>query len=184
MSDSFTIMDQAQSYLTVGYNEDSIIIVTARSLDILRALEITDCLEMPVLEAGEARSLFMHHANLAIQEANKEMIMQHVNRCMFYNGNVSSLHYHPLALIVLGSQVAAGKRNVLAGFNESSSHGHSVFSILRKAFDALSFSDKLLFMDVALSRLSGDHMFQWLSRIHNISVDTVKKKVRVLHSLY
>ena len=198
VSDSLTIMAQAKSYLTLGYREGSIIVVTARSLDILGALKIreSDCLEMPELEEAEARCLFMHHANLPPDEANKKSVFQHVERCRFRKGNGSSYHYHPLALKVLGLQVGFGfgswmeSEKAVDVFNDlRNGDKHPVFSILRQSFDMLLPEDQLLFMDAALFSTAsavyslerhGDYIFRWLSMVHGINVDVLKKRVRFL----
>ena len=70
------------------------------------------------------------------------------------------MHYHPLALRVLGCEVGdlARQSNMIGQvalikrintFNLSRRKEHPVFSILRSSFDSLLEEDQLLFLDVA-----------------------------------
>lgn len=55
----------AQTYLTAGFGPGTIVLVTARSPDLLNLklnLDETNCLEMPELKEDEARSLFLNFA--------------------------------------------------------------------------------------------------------------------------
>lgn len=193
VTDSTSNIQQAMFFLRVGYCPGSILIVTARSLDQLKGLRIDElsCMEMPELEEVEAQYLFLYHANLCVNEANDKIIKQYVKQCEFRKGDDCGYHYHPLALQVLGVHIGFNfnegiMANVyeVATFNHSQQTKHPIFQILRKSFDYLSTEDKLLFMDVALFYprghwRKGNYLFEWLSRVHQTSVDDVKWRVRL-----
>jgi hypothetical protein len=166
MSDNIKSIEQAKIFLSAGFDNGSIVIVTARSLEVLKLCHLgidgSNCLEMPELQKDEAKSLFMENANFDCEtrmDVDDEIIDSCLKRCYFKKGDGKSYHYHPLALKVLGVQLGCSKydRNKWATklkeldlFNLHREEEHPIFSILRKSFDILSSMDRMLFMDVAL----------------------------------
>lgn len=65
VKDNLKSIEAAQRFLKACYGSGSVVFVTARSLDVLKKLNLDEsqCLEIPELEEGEARSLFLHSAN-------------------------------------------------------------------------------------------------------------------------
>ena len=194
-------IDEAKKYLKVEYCRGSILMVTARAFDDLKYVGIDDCncLAMPELEREEARALFLFHAEPK-QEVDKKVVMHCISRCWFFKGFKNSSHYHPLALKVLGSQLATqdpkeweSQLNEVDVFNQRQERENPIFSIFRRSFDRLKDEDKLLFMDVALFDIRSDverfsmyqmeysdismSIFDWLSIVHGLSVEVVKKRV-------
>ena len=57
-------IEEAKVYLRACLHHQSIVITTARSVDLLGRLNVdkNDCMEMPELEEEDARWLFLHHA--------------------------------------------------------------------------------------------------------------------------
>ncbi|KAG0622848.1 hypothetical protein M758_3G128500 [Ceratodon purpureus] len=189
-------IEQAKAYLKARYGPGSIVIVTSRSLGLLQNLKIDEknCIEMPELEEDEAKSIFLYHAELE-DDVDEEFIMRCVERCYFGKGGGRGYHYHPLALKVLGTQVGYESEpcnlqfDEVDVFNQLREKKHPIFSILRKSFDTLLLEDQLLLMDAALfyperSFFSREwepiNIFDWLSMMHGISVDIVKKRLLVL----
>ena len=187
-------IEQAKLYLKTRYEPGSIMIVTARSLGLLQNLKIDEknCIEMPELEEDEAKHLFLYHASPET-EVDEEFVLRCVERCYFGKGDGKSYHYHPLALKVLGTQVGYESEpwnlqfDEMDIFNQLREKNHPIFSILRKSFDTLLLEDQLLFMDAALFCPERSfflrewvpiNIFDWLSMMHGLSVDVVKKRVR------
>ena len=187
-------MKQAKDLLKVRYEPGSIVIVTARSLELLQDLKIHEknCIEMPELEEDEAKHLFLYHATPE-SEVDEEFVMRCVERCNFGKGDRRSYHYHPLALKVLGTQVGYESEpwnlqfDEVDIFNPLREKEHPIFSVLRKSFDTLLPEDQLLFMDAALfypersfflREWEPINIFDWLSMMHGLSVDVVKRRVR------
>lgn len=193
--------EEAKVLLTAGFHIDSIVMVAARTVDILSRLNIdrSDCLEMPELEEEDARELFLHHAVPDLHVANaddKWIIDRCIAQCRFRKGKKDDEHYLPLALEVLGIELRCfgynpriWLENLSKGnkFNCFRRKDHPIFSRLRIEFDALTTKDQLLFMDVALylpnrSSAMGDlNNFEWLSIVHRSEVSRIKDRVRSSH---
>lgn len=210
MSDNTKSIEQAKTFLTAGFANGSIVIVTARSSEVLKLCHLdideSNCLGMPELQKDEAKSLFVEHAICDSEtgtEVDDEIIDRCLKRCYFRKGDGKSYHYHPLALKVLGIQLGCTKydRNKWAAglkefdtFNRQREEEHPIFSILRKSFDILLPMDRMLFMDVALflpddnlyefDREGNMSWFEWLSMVHGTSVDDIVERVRVFCTLY
>jgi hypothetical protein len=206
MSDNIKSIEQAKIFLSAGFDNGSIVIVTARSLEVLKLCHLgidgSNCLEMPELQKDEAKSLFMENANFDCEtrmDVDDEIIDSCLKRCYFKKGDGKSYHYHPLALKVLGVQLGCSKydRNKWATklkeldlFNLHREEEHPIFSILRKSFDILSSMDRMLFMDVALF-LPGERFlnlnmtsFEWLSMVHGTNVRDIMERVRLFFVHY
>jgi hypothetical protein len=198
VSPSQQTIDEAKELLRMEYLPGSIVVVTARSLDLLQKdLNVEECMEMPELNEGDARLLFQYHAapssNLEIRDDMFEQLLkQCVKRCYFGKGDHSkSGHYHPLALKVLGGQLGSDpkewvdKLNELDPYNPYNEKVHPIFSILGRSFEILKQEDQFMFMDVAiyfpvtvLASLEGSlNVFEWLSMVHGKSLCVIKQKV-------
>ena len=198
-------IDEAKKYVKVGYCPGSILMVTAWALEDLKYVGIDDCncLAMPELKEEEARALFFFHAEPK-EEVDKEVVMRCISRCRLFKGYINNSHYHPLALKVLGSQLAAqdpeeweSQLNEADVFSPRQKRENPGFSILRRSFDRLMDEDRLLFMDVALFNVGGVrrssrglmgqlmgqfygmsmNILDWLSIVHGSSVEAVKRRV-------
>lgn len=200
VSDTQQTLDDAKDLLRMGFVKGSIVIVSARSRPQLRNLNLEDCIPMPELEEGAARSLLLYHAapSLYLKNGGKvteQLMKQCMERCYFGNGDGINYHYHPLALKVLGGQLGndlkewSEKLNELDPFNQyqEEEKDHPIFSILGRSFDILKSEDKFLFMDAAIFfpqrwghglKLQKDiSIFEWLSMVHGKSPYVIKRRV-------
>jgi len=194
-------IDEARMYLKVGYHPKSILLVTARSIDILKSLKIKkrDCMEMPELQKEDATNLFLYHAapHETLDNNDWEIIKQCVDKCRFEKAD--AYHYLPLALKVWGSQLGSISSHpskwvkslkILNDhkFNPLRVLNHPVFSLLRQGYDMLRQEERHIFLDLALffSPLGSHYMFSiwdWLSIIHKKSRDIIENSVSLLGSL-
>ena len=201
MSDNVMSIDLVKLFLSAGFHYGSVVVVTARSLEVLKThhlnLDENSCLEMPELQKDEAKALFLQHAicdQEARAEVDNDILDRCLKRCYFRKGAGKSYHYHPLALKVLGIQLGFYKydQNKWASllkefdtFNRRREDTHPIFSILRRSFDTLKPEDRMLFMDVALflpepvlSKTKWTAL-EWLSMVHGTSVHDMMERVRL-----
>ncbi|KAG0615190.1 hypothetical protein M758_5G022300 [Ceratodon purpureus] len=167
VSDDQVSINQAKLFLSGGFGSGSVILVTSRSLEVLKmhhlGIDEINCMEMPELVLDEAKALFLQHAihdhDTRNEVANDKVIENCVKHCNFQKGDGRSYHYHPLALKVLGMGIGCNKYDLMKWaaelkeldvFNRQREPHHPIFSILRKSFDTLLPEDQMLFMDVAL----------------------------------
>jgi len=198
-------LEEAKVYLRMGFHDGSIVMVTARSIDVLACLNIdsSDCLEMPKLEEEDAKYLFLQSSGVQLQsisDDDEQRILQCVRHCQFRKGANMDEHFHPLALKVLGAQLGSlglnpkiWVENLSKGdkFNQFGVKDHPIFSVLRRGYNSLSIADQLLFMDSILFYPRHNFkevkdfyldIFVWLSIVHGIEVWRIKDRVRILSS--
>jgi hypothetical protein len=183
-------LEVAETYFKASYGCGSVVLVTARSLDVLKKLNLDECqcLEMPELEENEARSLFLSCVNLpSDHQVDEALLKDCIERCHFLKGDGKSRHYHPLALQVLGQQLGRNIKQWPAQlrsidmFSHLNDTKHPIFSILRKSFDSLNHEQRMLFMDLALNIPSdsgalgaGFNKLDWLSMVYELPVEDVE----------
>lgn len=156
-------IQEANGYLEVCARNGSIVMVTARTIDVLHRLGIdeTDCLEMPELDEEDAKQLFLYHAACGVKffsEDDNQKVLHCVKQCKFHKGANMGEHFHPLALQVLGAQLRSlGSDPSIWMENLQQKHNfnqfgeeHPIFNVLRGAYDSLLEEDQLLFMDIVL----------------------------------
>ncbi|KAG0601423.1 hypothetical protein M758_11G109500 [Ceratodon purpureus] len=196
--DSSKCLEEAGAYLELNYSPNSVVVVTARSLDQLLMVKIeeSNCMEMPDLEKDEARSLFLYHATDAGRvkdalevEVGEKIIERRLKKCYFGKGRDDKHHYHPLALEVLGIQLGYSSKPWKVQLDELDAGDafnrlreresqHPIFSILRRSFDMLGDEDQLLFMDGALFNPQfGTDVLERLSLVNEMSVKVVKQRL-------
>ena len=204
MSDADESVMEANRYLKARLPPGSIVIVTTQYRDSLARVGLDvdgdECMEMPELESEEARCLFL--ASCGGRNGDDEQLIERcIKKCRFWKGDRErSYHYIPLALDVLGRELAEledpkeweAQLHLIDKdiFNQShESEQHPIFSVLRRSFDALPERDKLLLMDVALF-LPQHNLFidvnisKWLGMVHGIGrLEDAGNRVGVLQSL-
>ena len=166
---------EARKYLDAGYHDGSKVLVTSRSVDVLKQLGIpeSNCMEMPHLDQKGAMDVFLYYARILETSKNRlpgpadmEIVKRCVEECSFPRevGDgyfEEKTEYHPLALKVLGSGLGSLGNEVWRWekrleklrsdkFNLSLEKKHRVFSILRLGYDALCTQEQRIFMDLAL----------------------------------
>ena len=159
VQDNHRSIEEARLYLKGHYGVGSVLLVTTRSLEVLKSLGLDErnCMEMPEMEEDEAKALFLYHVDLPCgNEVDEVLIKDCIKRCHFLKSNGNSKHYHPLALRVLGQQLGCNptqwreELKKIDSFNQLGDMEHPIFSILRNSFDSLNHEYQLIFMDLAL----------------------------------
>ena len=199
VSEDYQSIKQAKMYLEAPFHEDSLVIVTARSLCTLESLKIAvdACLEMPELGEADAMKLFLHHAACEKQFANEDEqdILECIRRCYFKKGYKEGSQYHPLALEALGLHLgflsqkpSEWVKNLPRVKNFDYLSGENpVFSILKSSFDLLSPEEQSLSMDVIFYCTTLNHsskknkrreLMEWLCLIYNEDEDGMKFQVQ------
>jgi hypothetical protein len=202
MSDTNASITEAKGYLSARLPLGSIVMVTTRYKEALAHLrpyiDESECMKMPELEEEEARSLFVM-SSIGRNKDDDQLIQRCLKRCRFWKDNgKTSYEYHPLALDVLGRELArlddpkewGAELDMIDAdiFNQSYEKDyHPIFSILRKSFDTLTREDQLLLMDAALFSPHEvvsieTNMLEWLGMVHKLRIEDVVKGVSALKS--
>jgi hypothetical protein len=192
VQDDYKSIEGAHIYLKGGYGVGSIVLVTARSLDVLMRLNLEEnqCLEMPELEEDEARSLFLNYANLSFGNGVDEKLLKKcVQLCHLCKADGESKHYHPLALKVLGQQLGSNTKlwEVQLGKMDTIKHlanaEDAIFSIFKNSFESLKQKQKDVFMDLALIINTSSYFewvwtkLEWLCMVHEESIEDMEEMV-------
>ena len=160
VQDNYNSLRMASSFLRAKYGLGSVVLVCARSLDVLKMVYLngSECLEMPELEEDEARSLFLEFTNVSARghDVDETLVKHCLWRCHFLKSDGENRHYHPLALKVLGEQFGWDFRlweaqlMKIDTFNQLGDMEHPVFCIFKNSYDSLNREQQLVFMDLAL----------------------------------
>ena len=187
--DDYNSIQTARKYLKGGYGDGSIILVTARSLDILMKLNLEEnqCLEMPDLEEDEARSIFFKETGLLFEnEIDEKLIRRCIQLCHFCKADGRRWHYHPLALKVLGQQLGSNiqmwevQLNKIDSINQLEDVEDAIFYIMRSSFASLNQKLQLIFMDLALIlNYFALEKIEWLCIVHEESIEDMKDMVSI-----
>lgn len=168
-------IDDVCRFLQASYKDGSKVLVTSRSLSVLKTLSISKsgCLEMPKLKEEDAINIFLHYVGLCkpINDNDEKIIKICVRRCQFFTMDLvgglqcceyDSGQYFPLALKVFGSHLRSIsavdpskwmeslKKLDSHKFNPSKERQHPIYHILRHGYDALCAEEKSIFLDLAL----------------------------------
>jgi len=201
------LLHEVQDYLKMGFPPKSRIMMTSSSKTILEDLlpNMELYMPMPTLMVEEARVLFLKHA--APMKAISELTRQEQNifgiciqKCWF--SSPEGGFYHPVALMALAdffSRLGRVKGNQLLVWMDHLEKemdlvkdilrsSEDLFGILGLQFSTFDFSEKLLFLDLAL--YSGYFLnvwnyhggsIGWLCRLHDESPTIIERKVSILH---
>lgn len=191
VQDNNNSLRMTESFLRARYGLGSVVLVSGRSLDVLKMVDLkeSECLEMPELEEDEARSLFLDYTNISARghDVDEALVKHCLRRCHFLKGDVENRHYHPLALEVLGQQFGRDSRfweaqlMKIDSFNQLGDMEHPVFCIFRNSFDSLNREQQLVFMDLALRRNNGndDDTVHRLCLLHQERKEDMKDMVSI-----
>ena len=191
VQDTYNSLRMARSFLKAKYGLGSVVLVSARSLDVLNLVYLnqSECLEMPNLEEDEARSLFLDCTNVSAygQDVDEALVKHCLRRCHFLKVDGENRHYHPLALKVLGHQFGWDSRSWKAQlmkidtFNQLGDMEHPVFCIFRNSYDSLNREQQLVFMDLALRRSNGvgNDTVHMLCLLHQEREEEMKEMVSI-----
>lgn len=162
--DNLSFLEEAKTYLTLPFAKDNLVLVTARSIDVMRKLKISSsaCMRIPTLKRNEVIFLFSHHTSCDISNLSSrgyDTLEKLVEQCPFQVEDMSTSEYHPLALKVLGSQVGVdieGWQHIVRK-HCSTENIHPIFSILRSSYDLLRPQYQRMYLDLALYQLDRKH---------------------------
>jgi hypothetical protein len=153
---------EAQSFLSLPFKEGSVVLVTARSIEILNLFENIipwkDCFSTPFLDTDAATNLFLNSAGykslLQLEPKKKDFIKTFVESCWFsMPGSLGGGEYHPLALRVLGGyvgQYTGPWEDIKIDFKKCGENEKidPLFSVLEIGWEGLSTECRTLFLDI------------------------------------
>eukprot|EP01018_Ginkgo_biloba_P033964 Gb_01384 [translate_table: standard] len=178
VSENEKSLQEARSFLRVGFRIGSMVLVTARSLPVLLELlgnaSQTNCVALPDLLEEEATDILLQRAlpdleGLSLTVDQQEIIQHCTSSCKFkrdiatantYIGvpgyEINEYQYHPLALNAIGAQLGSNpnswkERAARLNFKRSRDNEHPIFSVLESSFQTLpSERHRQIFLDIAL----------------------------------
>ena len=189
VQDNYNSLKMAKSFLKTQYGLGSVVLVSACTLDVLKMVNLNEsqCLEMPELEEGEARSLFLDYSNVlgCGHDVDDTLVRHCLQRCHFLKGDGKSRHYYPLALKILGEQFGwdstswEARLKTIDPFNQLEDSEHPVFCIFKNSYDSLNHKQQLLFMDLAFGQSNDDDTVDILCLLHLERKEDMKAMVSI-----
>ncbi|KAG0588560.1 hypothetical protein KC19_2G252200 [Ceratodon purpureus] len=203
-------IDEVKMYLDIEYVQDSKVLVTSRSLDVLKSLGLRecDCMGTPELEEHDATSALLYYAGSNHKDFNEsqlDIIKRCVEVCKFTKTDIggsecgsSAYHYLPLALKVWGTQLGHVSKDPMSWveslktlnehkFNRFEEQVHPLFSLLRQGYDKLGVKEQHIFLDLVIffpRRAPFDctdySIVEWLSIIHGCSEGRIGRSLNAL----
>ena len=179
--------EEARSFLSLPFKKGSVVLVTARSIEILNLFDNIipreNCFSTPFLDTDAATNLFLNAVGgktLSDLEPKKQTLtLTFVRSCCFsLPGPLCGGEYHPLALRVLGGyvgQYTGPWEDIKVDFKSVGENEKidPLFSVLEIGWEALSTKCRSLFLDVvhfSELRLFGreeDYFRKWYCTIYN-----------------
>jgi hypothetical protein len=154
---------EAESFLSLPFKEGSVVLVTARSIEILNLFKNMELpwrksFSTPFLDTHAATNLFLKSAGykslLQLEPKKKDLIKTFLESCWFsMPGSWGGGEYHPLALRVLGGYVGQYMgpwENIKIDFKSFGENEKidPLFSVLEISWEALSTECRTLFLDI------------------------------------
>ena len=153
---------EARSFLSFPFKKGSVVLVTARSIEILNLFKNIipwkDCFSTPFLDTHAATNLFLNSAGykslLQLEPKEKDLTTTFVESCCFsMRDSMGGRQYHPLALRVLGGYVGQYMgpwENIKIDFKSFGENEKidPLFSVLEIGWEGLSTECQTLFLDI------------------------------------
>jgi hypothetical protein len=153
---------EARSFLSLPFKKGSVVLVTARSIEILNLfnniIPWKDCFSSPFLDTHAATNLFLNsadHKSLSeLEPKEKALTTTFVESCRFLMpGSSGCGEYHPLALTVLAGyvgQYTGPWENIKIDFKSFGENEKidPLFSVLEIGWEGLSPKCRSLFLDI------------------------------------
>ncbi|GLJ42237.1 hypothetical protein SUGI_0874290 [Cryptomeria japonica] len=194
-------IDEATYYLRADFGENSCILLSARSADLLVKhfnIDSRSCMRVPRLEEEEAIAILLERAfpvesNLGAE--NRGFALKCAKRCLFKDTSCDigprARSFHPLALKAFGGYLLSKYGSNLSkwvaeidGMVDGSGDGlDEVFTVLCKAFDDMDPIYQTIFILLTVYRLpnmSPHKVTEWLAINCNEEIKYIKKAVKDL----
>ena len=190
---------EAKSFLSLPFKKGSVVLVTARSIDILNLFKNIipwkDCFSTPFLDTHAATNLFLNSAGYKslseLQPKEQALTTTFVHSCWFsLPASLGGRQYHPLALRVLGGYVGQYMgpwENIKIDFKNMGENEKidPLFSVLEIGWEALSTNCRSLFLDYV--QFTRDHRIygvnvlvpfsKWYCAIFDVDKNEVRESV-------
>ena len=186
--DQQDLIKEARSFLSLPFKEGSVVLVTARSMEILNLLKNIipreNCFSTPFLDTDAATNLFLNAVGdktFSKLDLNKQTLTKTFVRscCFSLPDSYYGQEYHPLALRVLGryvGQYPGPWENIKVDFISMGENEEidPLFSMLEIAWEPLATKCRSLFLDVVhfsetrqIFQRSEDDFLKWYCAISN-----------------
>jgi len=197
--DQQTSREEARSFLDLPFKKGSVVLVTARSIQILNLFKNVipweDCFSTPFLDTHAATNLFLNSAGYKslseLEPKEQALTTTFVRSCWFsMPGSSDGRQYHPLALRVLGGYVGQYMgpwENIKIDFKSFGENEKKdpLFSVLEIGWEGLSPECRSLFLEIVQilgSYVSHDvqAFFKWYCAIFDVVEENVLERLRIL----
>ncbi|XP_059066826.1 uncharacterized protein LOC131069298 [Cryptomeria japonica] len=187
-------IDEVAYYLRAELGENSCILLSARSVDLLVKhfnIDKQSCMSVPRLEEEEAIAILLERkppVALGFPAESRDFALKCAKKCSIKD-DTGFATFHPLALKAFGrhlfrkqtklfSNWAAEIDEFVDGAGEYCSNG--VFLVLDKAFDSMEYKCRTIFMLLTgriPPNMSSKETFTWLALSCNAGIAHIKKAV-------
>jgi hypothetical protein len=189
--------EEARSFLSLPFKKGSVVLVTARSIEILNLFKNRtpwkDCFSTPFLDTHAATNLFLNFAGYKslseLEPKEQALTTTFVDSCCFpLRDSWGGGEYHPLALRVLGGYVGQYMgpwENIKIDFKRCGENEKKdpLFSVLEIGWEGLSTECRSLFLDIVqfMKRYGGFGMvgefLKWYRTIFGVEEAEVREWV-------
>ncbi|XP_057868041.1 putative disease resistance protein At3g14460 [Cryptomeria japonica] len=187
-------IDEVTDYLKEELGENSCILLSARSVDVLEMhfkIGKRSCMRVPRLEEDEAIEILLEKAPIDVSTMGAEekaFAVKCADRFLFEEVGRRGQTFHPLALKAFGGHLFSKYGPHLSkwageieGWINRSSYGlDDLLAVLGKAFDSTRPEYRTIFMLLTLympTRMSPHKVTEWLAMVLNKEISFIEKAV-------
>ncbi|GLJ42327.1 hypothetical protein SUGI_0876510 [Cryptomeria japonica] len=190
-------IDEVTDYLKAELGENSCILLSARSVDVLEKhfkIGKRSCMRVPRLEDNEAIEILLEKAPIDVSTMGAEekvFAVKCADRFLFEEVGRRGKTFHPLALKAFGGHLFSKYGPHLSkwageieGWVNRCSYGlDDLLAVLGKAFDSMRSEYRTIFMLLTLympPRMSPHKVTEWLAMVLNKEISFIEKAVEDL----
>ncbi|XP_059069046.1 disease resistance protein RPS4B-like [Cryptomeria japonica] len=194
---SYESIDEVNYYVEAGFRENSCILLTARSVDVLIKhfkIELQSCMRVPSLEEDEAIRILLERTSIeesTLKATDRAFAAKCAKRCSFKEVGWRGRTFHPLALKAFGGHLFSKYGSQLSkwvaeikSLEDRSGYGlNDLLAVLGKGFDDMCPEYRTIFLLLTvymLPNMSPHKVTEWLAINCNKEILFIQKAVEDL----